>query len=147
MLAAAQDRAAQLPCAGFAVAAPGWGSVPARLRACLTPPRPLAHIHHHSQLRRADKSRLRMGRSGPGRPSPLGGLGPPATSSAGAALQGGAAAAATDTDPTADLRREVEVMRALDHPNVVRLYEVIEDKEGGKVRKPARCKAGVGWII
>lgn len=32
-----------------------------------------------------------------------------------------------------DLRREVEVMRALSHPNLLRLFEVIQDKEGGKV--------------
>lgn len=42
-----------------------------------------------------------------------------------------------------DLRREVEVMRALDHPNLVKLYEVIEDKEGGKLLMVMEyCEAG-----
>ncbi|GAB4817522.1 hypothetical protein N2152v2_004568 [Parachlorella kessleri] len=36
-------------------------------------------------------------------------------------------------NPVDDLKREVEVMRALDHPNLIKLREVIEDKEGGKV--------------
>lgn len=63
------------------------------------------------QLRAADKSRLRAR------------LGSPLTAGCGAA-----------PGPAApDLRREVEVMRALDHPSLLRLYEVIEDKEGGKV--------------
>ena len=34
---------------------------------------------------------------------------------------------------------QVEVMRALDHPNLVKLFEVIEDQEGGKV---SRLRAG-----
>ena len=32
-----------------------------------------------------------------------------------------------------DLRREVEVMRSLNHPNLLRLHEVIDDRDGGKV--------------
>ena len=43
----------------------------------------------------------------------------------------------------ADLRREVEVMRALSHPNLVRLYEVIDDKESGKLLMVVEfCEAG-----
>lgn len=38
-------------------------------------------------------------------------------------------------DPLADLRSEVEVMQALAHPNLVALKEVIDDREGGRVRR------------
>ncbi len=47
---------------------------------------------------------------------------------------GGAGSGLGPSDSAADdLRREVDVMRALSHPNLVRLFEVIDDREGGKV--------------
>lgn len=43
----------------------------------------------------------------------------------------------------ADLRREVDVMRALNHPNLVKLYEVIDAKEAGKLMMVMEyCEAG-----
>lgn len=38
-----------------------------------------------------------------------------------------------------DLKREVEVMRALNHPNLIQLREVIEDRQGGKVGQWGIC--------
>jgi serine/threonine protein kinase len=45
--------------------------------------------------------------------------------------------------PFDDLRREVEIMRALDHPNLVKLYEVIDDPASGKLLMVMEyCEAG-----
>lgn len=96
---------------------------PLRFQRCtlLLPARPAA-----PQLRAADKSRLRARLASPLAPGGVGAQGPAAP----------------------DLRREVEVMRALDHPNLLNLYEVIEDRGGGKVRARASCgraRAGLAW--
>ncbi len=46
-------------------------------------------------------------------------------------------------DHLEDLRREVDIMRALNHPNLVKLYEVIDDKVSGKILMVVEfCEAG-----
>jgi hypothetical protein len=49
---------------------------------------------------------------------------------------------ATSKDPMGDLRRELEVMCALDHKNIVRLNEVIHDADSGKVKATEPAAAG-----
>lgn len=36
------------------------------------------------------------------------------------------------TSPLLDVKREIAIMKKLNHPNVIRLYEVIEDPEKDK---------------
>ncbi|PSC68038.1 Replication factor C subunit 5 [Micractinium conductrix] len=84
-------------------------------------------------LRSAAKSRhMRMRRAGastgPWSARPLGSVG----GLTGSAPPGGPPSGRSSAE-LSDLRREVEVMRALSHPNLLRLFEVIQDKEGGKV--------------
>jgi hypothetical protein len=65
------------------------------------------------------------------------------TSLTGASGELGGTVGATPGSPTSNLRREVEVMQSLQHPNLVRLYEVIEDGEGGQVLMVMEyCEAG-----
>jgi len=46
-------------------------------------------------------------------------------------------------DHLEDIRREVDIMRALNHPNLVKLYEVIDDKVSGKILMVVEfCEAG-----
>ena len=57
---------------------------------------------------------------------------------------GNAAVGSSSTkDHLEDLRREVDIMRALNHPNLVKLYEVIDDKVSGKILMVVEfCEAG-----
>jgi serine/threonine protein kinase len=56
---------------------------------------------------------------------------------------GNARAGSSTGDHLEDLRREVDIMRALNHPNLVKLYEVIDDKVSGKILMVVEfCEAG-----
>ena len=37
------------------------------------------------------------------------------------------------SDPSADIKREIAIMKKLNHPNVIKLYEVIQDPEKDKL--------------
>lgn len=73
----------------------------------------------------------------------FGRMAPDQTSSSGlTSAQTPPASTFADT-PFEDLRREVEIMRALDHPNLVKLYEVIDDPASGKLLMVMEyCEAG-----
>lgn len=36
-------------------------------------------------------------------------------------------------DPIEDIKREIAIMKKLNHPNVIKLYEVIQDTEKEKI--------------